>query len=97
MCDRECSVFLGVQRALLGAVFPKLRVVAVDFTETSILVLCFVDGELSDEDKDSIYEIETEIMAQFPSNHQIECRVISLTFPEMVPKDMRRAYSRREV
>jgi hypothetical protein len=59
------SVILSVQRALLGEVSPALRGVTVGWNDNSINILCFFDGFISEEDREAMSCVETEVMADF--------------------------------
>lgn len=58
-------IYLSVQRALLGNVSSALRCVAVDWGEKWIRIVCYFDGPVSDEDRESMQLMETEVMADF--------------------------------
>lgn len=75
------SVLLSVQTALLGAVSPALRGVTVGWDEKTIKLLCYYDGSISEEDRESMSCVQTEIMADFPEL-EIELDVVRCDFPQ---------------
>jgi hypothetical protein len=93
---RRCEVLLSLQRALLGEVTPRLRAVTVKYAESSVHFEAYFDGEVSDEDRESMSLVETEVMADFPSDHLITHEVIRLDAPALIPKDRTWVYYRKE-
>jgi hypothetical protein len=73
--DRRIHVLLSVQRALLGEVPPALRGVTVGWDASSINIVCYFDGEISEEDQASMSCVETEVIADsFPEyDVRLEC------------------------
>lgn len=65
--DRRTSVLLSVQRALLGEVRPPLRCVTVGWDTDSIHILCVFDGEIAEDDRESMECVLTEVIADFPA------------------------------
>lgn len=93
---RRCEVLLSLQRALLGEVSPNLRAVTVSYTDSSVQFEAYFDGEISDEDREAMSMVETEVMADFPSSHVITHEVKRLDAPALIPKDRTWAYYRKE-
>ena len=65
--DRKQEVLVAVQQALLGEVSPHLRAVTVDFDATNLWLKCYYDGEVDDVDRESMSQVETELVAYFPA------------------------------
>ncbi|MBN1089202.1 hypothetical protein [Pantoea sp. 1B4] len=61
-----------MQSALLGAVTENMRNIAVDIYENKILLYFFIDGQVQDDDKENISIIETEVIADFEDDFDIE-------------------------
>ena len=59
------KVLLSLQRALLGEVFPALREVTVDWSDSSVKFFAYVDGELAPEDEESLSCVSAEVAADF--------------------------------
>lgn len=93
---RRCEVLLSLQRALLGEVGPSLRAVTVNYAESSLHFEAFFDGAITDENREAMSLVETEVMADFPSTHTITHEVTRLDAPALIPKDRTWVYYRKE-
>lgn len=89
------DVFLSLQRALLGEVFPMLRQVAVEWSHRHIRFICYVDGELTD-DAESISSISAEVAADFHEDFKVEYDIVSVRAPERIRDERLRVFARRE-
>ena len=96
MNDRESTVLVAVQQALLGEVSARLRAVSVSWSDTSIHFDCYFDGEVDDEDRDSMACVDTELVAMFPETHTITHTIVRLDHPEPLPQKNLRVFRRRE-
>jgi hypothetical protein len=79
---------LSAQRALLGNVFPELRSVSVDSKENLIQICFYIDGEISDDQKDLCECVVDEIIADFflinvdeKDRLEFESPIIRLDYP----------------
>jgi hypothetical protein len=63
MCRQK--IVLSVQRALLGEVTPNLRGVAADWNGTEIRVVCYYHGLISDDDREEMSCVHTEVATDF--------------------------------
>lgn len=61
------QVLLAAQMALLGEVFPLLDEVDISWEPGAIHLRFFLSANPTDEDKDSMSVIETEMYAHFPN------------------------------
>jgi hypothetical protein len=93
---RRCEVLLSLQRALLGEVTPNLRAVTVNYDDTSIHFEAFFDGAISDDEREGMSLVETEVLADFPAVHKVTHEVIRMDAPAMIPKDRIWVYFRKE-
>jgi len=93
---RSCAVLLAVQRALLGAVTPRLRAVTVDHDATKIALEAYYDGPITDDDRETMSTVETEILAEFPDTHIVTLSALRLDAPTPIPKHRTWAYYRKE-
>jgi hypothetical protein len=93
---RRREVLVSAQQALLGEVGPNLRAVIVSFSESTIFFESFFHGEISDEDRESMSLVETELLASFPSNHAVSHKLTRLDEPAPIPQRDHWAYLRRE-
>ena len=96
MDGREQRILLAFQVALLGEVSAKLRRVSVILDNESIHFDCYFDGEIDDDDRESMSCVESEVMSFFPDTQEITHKVIRCDAPEPVPKSGRSVYCRRE-
>lgn len=87
---------MAVQLALLGEISARLRAVAVSYDNSSIHLDCYYDGEILDEDRDSMSCVETEVLAVFPETHTTTHTLHRRDFPEPIPKDVAWVYARKE-
>ena len=96
MNDRERQILVAVQPALLGDVSARLRAVSVSWSDTSIHFDCYFNGEVDEEDRDSMACVDTELVAMFPETHTIAHPVVRLDHPEQLPQENLRVLQRRE-
>jgi hypothetical protein len=58
------EVLISVQRALLGAIYPSIRAVAVDYDgEVKLLVIYYLDREPLEDDYENISVVTSEVLA----------------------------------
>jgi hypothetical protein len=93
---RRCEVLLSVQRALLSEITPNIRAVTVEYDATSIHIEMFFDGEISDDDRETVLLVDTEVLAEFPAHHRVDTVGIRRDAPAPIPKDRLWAYYRKE-
>ena len=88
-------VLLSLQRGLLGEIPPALRGVAVDWDARHVRIVGYFDGPISEEDRESMSVVETEVIADFP-DMVVTTDLVRRDAP--TPLDWLRAvaYSRRE-
>ncbi len=77
---RRC-VLLSVQRALLGEVPPALRGVTLGWDDRLIYLRCYFDGPISEEDRESMELVATEVMADFFLERNVELQVVRQDAP----------------
>ena len=68
----------------------------MSYGDTSIMFQSYFDGHRTDEDRESMSLVETELMAAFPSTHTVGHDIIRLDVPALVPKDRTWVYHRTE-
>jgi len=94
--DLRPQVLLSIQRALLGEVFPALRGVAVGWQDRTIRIVCYTDGPVSATDQERLAGVETEVLADFSEDYEVQLDIIRCDGPaEMAPLQAW-AYQRRE-
>ncbi len=94
--ERKCKVLTAIQQALLGEVSSRLRAVTVYFDDHSINFTCYYDGEVLDDDRESMSCVETELLALFPETHKVAHLIQRRDFPEQIPKNEMWVYFRKE-
>ena len=63
---------LWFQHALLGEIYPAIRAVAVGFTDSRVMTLrVYFDQEPTDDDRENMSCVLTEIFANTSSNDEI--------------------------
>jgi hypothetical protein len=75
------DIVLSVQRALLGSITPNLRGVAVDWDDRTIRVVSYYHGAISDEDKDIMSCVHTEVATDFIDLRQVDLVLERLDMP----------------
>lgn len=94
--ERRCEVLLSIQKALLGEIPPSLRAVTVSWNETDLKFFCYFDGPISEEDKESMSCVETELIADLPEDNNISYDVIRIDAPQRIEAEGVWVYARRE-
>lgn len=68
------NVLLSLQRALLSYVPCSLRGVTCKWDDRTIVIKCYFDGKITDEDHESMECVATEVMSDFAEHDvSIEC------------------------
>lgn len=96
MAERA-HVLLAAQRALLGEIPPVLRAVTLGWSTNKVQVCAIFDGEASEDHRESMECVGTEIIASFP-DHAIEVEFARCDAPARVDAYflMAWAYMRKE-
>lgn len=68
---RRARVLLSVQRALLGAVTPPLRGVAVAWDDAAVEIVCYFDGPISKQSHELMSEVQTEVLADLAEGEDV--------------------------
>ncbi len=91
------SIRLSVQRALLGHVTPNLRVVSIKYVDNCIQLIFYYDHTPSEEEQELADFTDTEFIADFPSpDYKTDFQIITLPYPNKIPKDGICVYERYE-
>ena len=75
------EVLLRLQVALLGEIPPALRGITYDWDQDKIVVHCYFDGEIAEEDRESMEDVVAEVIASFPE-HEVILDCIRKDIPE---------------
>jgi hypothetical protein len=66
------DIVLSVQRALLGGVTHNLRGVAADWDDSTIRIICYYHGPISDEDREIMSIVHTEVATDFIDTRTVQ-------------------------
>jgi hypothetical protein len=94
----RAQVLLSVQRALLGAVDPELRAVAVGWSDTSVEARFIYDATELEPFTETVSVAETEVIADFSRdvNVAFSAEALPIPAPLGLGPDEARVYFRRE-
>lgn len=92
---REEDVLLAIWKALLGQITPNMRAIYIDWDEEVIRLYFFFDGDITEEEREDISCIETEVISQIPdSMYELHC--IRLDCPKPIVCSGSCVYKRKE-
>jgi hypothetical protein len=74
-------IMLSVQRALLGSITCNLRGVAAEWNDKEIRIICYFHGPLSEDDREEMSCVHTEVVADFVDIAQVHCDLERLDMP----------------
>lgn len=89
-------VLLSLQRALLGEVFPALRVLTVDWSDATVKFWAYVDGVPRPRDAESLSCVSAAVAADFLPGVDIDYEIIRCDFPSPILDARIRVFARRE-
>jgi hypothetical protein len=97
------DIMLSCVRGMLGETTPNIRSIDISYEESCIHLYFYFDGPISEENREDLDVVETEVITDFLNvpNISIESHYIRIDYPERVPwnKDdpnRRRIYHRKE-
>ncbi|TIN21628.1 MAG: hypothetical protein E5Y31_20470 [Mesorhizobium sp.] len=82
MHDIRARLLLSVQRALLGAVSPRLRAVTCAWEGVEIKLRFVFDGEPVDQDLEDAGIVAGEVAADFPAPWTVDEDIARLDYPD---------------
>ncbi|QIB08189.1 hypothetical protein GZ982_26825 [Pseudomonas fluorescens] len=88
---------LSVQRALLGEVSKTLRAVILSVADQALDIRFYFDGEIEEDDIESVSCVETEILADYDESFKVVVRCVRLDAPEPIADDGIWVFRRREM
>jgi len=93
------SLVLSVNRALWGEVTAQLRAVTATLKTKTIYLKFYFDGAPSDDDRESVGCIGSEVIADYPAPYLIEEEIIIAPSPEPIlyEEDWMMVYRRKEI
>jgi hypothetical protein len=77
---------LSIQRALLGNVTENMRAIMAELSENNIKLFFYYDGEVHENDEETVSEIETEVIADFDEDCNFDVNIIRLDYPNPIKK-----------
>lgn len=86
---------LSLNRALWGVVFPSLRSARIEMLEKIVRLHFFYDGEISEDDYESLEVASSEVMADFP-DYDLSVEIQRLDFPTPMPEIGELVFLRKE-
>src|SRR5437763_1841640 len=72
------------------------RAARVSYDETNIRIVASFDGKITEADRESMSEVETEVYADFHQDRTVTCDVVRLDAPARIPRDGLWVYCRKE-
>ncbi|MDN0117881.1 hypothetical protein QVN83_02675 [Yersinia frederiksenii] len=75
---------LSIQRALLGNITHNVRAIIAELRQNDIQLFFYYDGEIQESDKETASEIESEIIADFDDNCNIDLNIRRLDYPKLI-------------
>ena len=87
---------LEIQRALLGEVSPHLRAVTIQHSDNMLHFDAYFDGEIDEDDVESMWCVDTELVAALPETIQVTHSSHRIDSPMRLPKKDITVYLRRE-
>lgn len=94
--ERAADVLLAIHDALLGAVSAHLRAITAKWEQSSIHFDAYFDGDVTDEDRETMAIVDTEVLAGFPDTHTVTHAVHRIDFPAQIPKSGKFVFLRWE-
>lgn len=79
------SAILSLNGALIGEVFSQLRVAKIQWDNEKVSLLFYYDGEISEDDRESLECIATEVISDFP-DHALEVNITRCDYPARIPQ-----------
>ena len=78
---------LSAQRALIGQVTPNIRQIYIRYRPGYIELLAVIDGEVSEDDRQRMEEVTSEIVSDFPDIDLIIANCIRIDTPARALQD----------
>jgi hypothetical protein len=94
--DIRPRILLSVQRALLGEVFPAMRGVTAGWDDSTVRIVCYIDGPISPMDQERLSVVESEVLADLSDDYQVRLDIIRCDEPANLTPLKAWAYRRRE-
>ena len=89
------NAILSLSRGLWGEVFPSLRSASIDWNDDKIILYFYYDGEISEDDHESLECVATEVISDFPE-YGLDVNIERWDYPQKVPQIGELVYYRKE-
>lgn len=95
--SRRLHILISIQHALFGAVDPNLRLVSIEWTDTTITAYFIFDKEVSESNLQSMKTVQDEMSKDFPKD-EIHIQEIHCDYPQraLLPEETMVVYARKE-
>lgn len=94
--DSVIAARLSIQRALLGEVSERLRVVAFSVSENNLEIRFYFDGVIDGDDLESASCVETEVLADYEEGFMVIARCSRVDMPNPIEDSGVWVFRRRE-
>ncbi len=94
--DPVIDARLSIQRALLGEITPELRAIVFSVDTQILDVRFYFNGPLTEEVRESVSCVETEILADYDPEVMVSVHCIQLDYPAQIDDSGVWVYQRRE-
>jgi hypothetical protein len=84
--DLRTAVLLSIQRALLGNLGTRVRLVTCRWSTHDIKIRAVFDGAIPDHEAEAMSVAETEMMADFP-DHDVSLTCERCDAPQNIPRE----------
>lgn len=96
-CVDRVEALFSMSVGLLSEVTPPLRAASIKWDDESVQLFFYYDGEISEDEIDSISCVSTEVIASFSENIQLKDDVIlRIDYPKPIPHQGELVYYRKE-
>lgn len=92
----QVSCYLAVMKGLWDEVFDELRGVTFELKDKHVFVKCYVDGILSDDNKESLECMLTEVIADFTTGYTFDMDIERVDAPGAIQPLTAWVYLRKE-
>lgn len=92
----QSKVLLSLQKALLGRVFPTLRGVAVEWTDSTVRIWAYIDGPIHPDDEDELSTVVEKVEDDLGMDIVVDFTFLRLDYPNLLPTHQHWVYCRQE-
>lgn len=96
LIDRARAI-LSMSRALLTEVVPALRAASIKWDDKIIKLFFYYDGEISENEIDSISCVSAEVISDYPEHQLEEDSILRVDYPQQILYEGDLVYYRKEL